>query len=173
MIATLSPLVGAPAMTSPTFLARLARTVDIVPDGLMLAAGWTLARSIHVDYAHPAAIATTRAIVDQIILDAWPDTVRLTFDEPHAVLAIWRHPNPPPANPTGAPFPTLADAAHALRVVQAVGFARADTLSDAIARLTANASPPAAIAALEAQIQSDQVHFETVAAALRAVASST
>ena len=171
MLDTLSPLAGSPVTSSDTFLACLARTADVVPDVLMLAAGWTLARSIHVDYAHPDAIATTRAIIDQAILDAWPETVRLTFDEPQAGLAIWRHPNPPPANPTAAPFPTRADAEHALRVVQAVGAARADRLSDEIACLTANAASPATVAVLEQEMQSDQVHFEAVADALRAIAS--
>jgi hypothetical protein len=171
MIATLFPLAGSPLMSSGIFLARLARTADAVPDALMLAAGWTLARSTHVDYAHPAAIATTRSIVDQTILDAWPETVRLTFDEPQAVLAIWRHPNPPPANPTAAPFPTLADAEHALRVLQAVGAARADAKNDQIACAAANATSLADVAALEREIQSDQVHFEAVADALRAFAS--
>lgn len=155
------PLAPVPIPVS-AYLETLGRRVDPIDPGLMTAGGWSLIDQLPLD----TDVVFTRVRVDRAIVKAWPATVRLTFSS--AVISIWEHPNPPPDNPTGAPFPTPVDTAHALRVMEAVGVARASAYEDRLAALAGVAGSGDAMAEIRTELNAEQLRFEAVAAALRA-----
>jgi len=165
-----APLAASAVTTIEHILASHNRRADAITDAIMRAAGWSLVSTLRVDLTNLAAAESTRSVIDSAIVTAWPATVRLTCDEAAGVLSLWRHPNPPPANPDAAPFPTPRDLEYALHVLHAVGTARADRANDEIAELSAGATAHGEIALLERQGMEDQIAFEHVVAALRAAA---
>ena len=106
-----------------------------------------------------------RRKIGDAILEAWPDCVRLTLDDAGAI-AIWRQPAAGCPDPR-APFPTPPDIAHALRVIEAVGMGRGVMLTDELARLNSAADSFHQAGAIAAALDADQVHFESVAEAMR------
>ena len=164
-----TPAVSA-VMSIEHFLAGLNRRTEVHTDSIMRAAGWCLVSTLRVDLTDPAAAESARSVIDSAIVAAWPATVRLTCAEAACVLSLWHHPNPLPANPDAAPFPTSLDLEYALHVLNAVGAARADRANDEIAGLSDGAAGRQAISILERQVMDDQIAFEHVVAALRAFA---
>lgn len=131
----------------------------MIPDELMQAAGWSLLDRLPA----PRSRSTAKRIRELIVL-AWPQTVRLTVD-PEGCLAVWCHPHPPSTD-WDSQFPGPADTARALRVLEAVGIALVEAGENELVQLKNHSASPEAIANVHSRLEAEQRNFEEVAEAL-------
>lgn len=144
--------------TSHSFLQAVGRPAESTSEAQMTANGWSILGSASAG-DDPGAV---RTFIDDTILLAWPQTVRLTFHEAEGTLVIWSHPNPPTSFQSLFPFPTQTNLAEAVRVIIAVGTARSLSASAAVAQMP----DPDKRAALRCAIDAEQARFEAVAAVI-------
>jgi len=151
-------------MNFPELLSSLGYPADAVPPAIMQAAGWSPLATFSFRGVESPDVAAVSASIDKAILSVFPDTVRLTVDQREESLSLWRHPNPPPV--TVEAFPAPLDVAHALRVIQAVGIARASELADRRDAAAAAQASDAEVARLTDQLNAEQALFEHIASIL-------
>ncbi len=148
-------------MNFAELLCALGRPADAVPPAIMQAAGWSFLATFQFAGVESPDVGALGEAIDKAILAVWPETVRLTFDRKAESLSLWRNPNPLPV--TEEPFPSRLDVDHALRVLHAVGIARASRLSDERAVAVARHAAEPVIARITDMLNGEQALFEHLA----------